>query len=179
MRTKASAIRRRSGSSSPWPKTLALAAGASNAHEAKAAELAARRVMEACNLDPVLIPNVSFVSHINFANNALLNKLREEWRAAHPHYSYKAGKDGHVRRLRGPVNTKRKRATPDPASMYEGMFADFRPETVNTRPAAKPTAKPVNTKPKPSSDRSRDRHSPGYMRDYMRGRRAADKRKGR
>jgi hypothetical protein len=32
----------------------------------------------------------------------------------------------------------------------------------------------VNTKRgKPSSDRNRDRHSPGYMRDYMRRRRAA------
>jgi hypothetical protein len=33
---------------------------------------------------------------------------------------------------------------------------------------------PVNTKPsEPSSDRNRDRHSPGYMREYMRRRRAA------
>jgi hypothetical protein len=32
----------------------------------------------------------------------------------------------------------------------------------------------VNTTPgKPSSDRTRDRHSPGYMREYMRRRRAA------
>jgi hypothetical protein len=34
----------------------------------------------------------------------------------------------------------------------------------------------VNTTPgKPSSDRSLDRHSPGYMREYMRRRRAAEK----
>jgi hypothetical protein len=32
----------------------------------------------------------------------------------------------------------------------------------------------INTR-KPSSDRNRDRHSPGYMRDYMRRRRAAQK----
>jgi hypothetical protein len=34
----------------------------------------------------------------------------------------------------------------------------------------------VNTEPgKPSSGRNRDRHSPGYMREYMRRRRAAEK----
>jgi hypothetical protein len=32
---------------------LALASAASNRHEAEAAERAARRVMEACNIDPV------------------------------------------------------------------------------------------------------------------------------
>ena len=35
-----------------FQKALALAAGASNKHEAEAAERAARRVMEACNIDP-------------------------------------------------------------------------------------------------------------------------------
>jgi DNA anti-recombination protein RmuC len=44
---------------------------------------------------------------------------------------------------------------------------------VNTRPASAQKAKPVNTKP--SSDRNRDRHPPGYMREYMRQRRAAQK----
>jgi hypothetical protein len=108
-----------------FQKTLALFAGASNPHEAKAAELAARRVMEACNIDPVVIPNGSFYSHMNFANNALLKQLRDEWRAAHPHYSYKTYRDGHTRRLRRPVNTKRKPATPDPIDMFDGLFDDF------------------------------------------------------
>jgi len=40
-------------------------------------------------------------------------------------------------------------------------------------PKPKPAAKPVNTK-----DRSRDRHSPGYMAEYMRRRRAAQKDEG-
>jgi hypothetical protein len=50
---------------------------------------------------------------------------------------------------------------------------------VNTKPKPKPTPTLVNTKPKSKpvnttrkSDRNRDRHSPGYMRDYMRRRRA-------
>jgi len=70
-----------------------------------------------------------------------------------------------VRRLRWSVNTKPKPATPDPVSakMFEGLFEDFRPEAVNTKPD------------KPRSDRNRDRHSPGYMRDYMRRRRATQR----
>jgi hypothetical protein len=48
---------------------------------------------------------------------------------------------------------------------------------VNTRPAAAQKAKPVNTgvNTKPSSERNRDRHPPGYMREYMRQRRAAER----
>jgi len=111
-----------------FQKALALAAGASNRFEAEAAELAARRVMAAYNIDPVTIPDRSFYSHMNFANNALLKKLRDEWRAAHPNYWYsKPDKYGSVRRLRGKPR-KRKRATPDPVSMYEGLFDDFMPE---------------------------------------------------
>ena len=141
--------------------------------------------MAACNIDPVAFPDGAFHNDMNFANSALLKKLRDEWRAAHPHYSYTTSKDGFVRRLRRkpksestrpPVNTKPKRAAP--VNLYGGLFDDFA-QSVNTKPTpkpkakAKPTAKPVNTKPsKPSSDRNRDRHSPGYMRDYMRRRRA-------
>jgi hypothetical protein len=92
-----------------------------------------------------------------------------------------------------PVNTK----------MYDGLFQDFaqrvtdamrsdpdlravpkaapvntsEPEPaadpVNTKPEPEPEPEPVNTKPR--SDRHRDRHSPGYMREYMRRRRAARK----
>jgi len=59
--------------------------------------------------------------------------------------------------------------------MYEGMFDDFKPGTKPVKHQAQPG--------KPSSDRNRDRHSPGYMRnymrDYMRRRRAAQKKRGR
>jgi hypothetical protein len=119
-----------------FQQVLALAASTSNPFEAEAAELAARRLMETQNIDPVTIPDVSLYNGMNFANNALLKKLRDEWRAAHPHYSYKTRKDGVTRRLRGkpkPVNTKRK---PTPVNMYEGMFDDFA-EAVNTKPKAK------------------------------------------
>jgi predicted DNA-binding protein (UPF0251 family) len=67
-----------------FQKTLALAASASNSFEVEAAEFAARRLMEVCNLDPTDIPNVSLYSQSNFADNTLLRKLREEWREAHP-----------------------------------------------------------------------------------------------
>jgi len=56
-----------------------------------------RRLVEGLELDPTRIPNQSFVSQFDFADNALLQKLRDEYRAAHPHYSYKSSKDGHVR----------------------------------------------------------------------------------
>jgi hypothetical protein len=63
------------------------------------------------NLDPTRIPDACFVNHANFADNALLKKLRDEYRAAHPH---KTSKKGITRRLRrnpkpasaSPVNTK-------------------------------------------------------------------------
>lgn len=172
-----------------FQKALALAAAASNQHEKAAAEQAARRVMDAHDIDPVLIPNGSLYSRINFADNAVLKKLREEWQEAHPDRVYKVDRSGITRwanrpKAPKPVNTKPK------------------PKPVNTkpkRPADVPLArdvnlglgdwKPVNTtKPRPrvnttksknprSADRhlepNRDRHSPGYMREYMRRRRAA------
>ena len=67
-----------------FQKALALAASASNQFEAEAAELAARRLMEAYGIDPTDIPDRSLYSRINFAGNDLLAKLREEWRIAHP-----------------------------------------------------------------------------------------------
>jgi hypothetical protein len=107
-----------------FQKALALAAGALNQHEAKAAEVAARKLMKAYEIDPVEAPNGSFYNGMDFTDNALLQKLRDEWRAAHPHYRYKTSRAYgrvYVRRLRG----KPKRATPDPVSMYEGLFEDF------------------------------------------------------
>ena len=129
-----------------FQKALALAAAASNRHEAEAAERAARRVMEACNIDPVELPNVSFYNHMNFADNPVLKKLRDEWRAAHPYYWYgKTGKDGGARRLRRKPRSK-PAAKPEPVVNFDGLFDDFAQSI-----AAK--CDPVNTKPKPSSDR--------------------------
>jgi hypothetical protein len=67
-----------------FQKTLALAASASNAFEAEAAERAARRLMEQENIDPTDIPNQSLYSAHNFADNPLLQKLRKEYREQHP-----------------------------------------------------------------------------------------------
>jgi hypothetical protein len=84
--------------------------------------------------------------------------------------------------------------------VMEAARARWNAASVNTKPKANPKAKPVNTKPatdpmqsvntktkskpvntktrKPvnTKDRSLDRHSPGYMREYMRQWRAAQKR---
>ena len=57
-----------------FQKALALAATASNPHEAKAAELAARRVMESCNIDPTRVPDRSFVSRINLAHHWVIEQ---------------------------------------------------------------------------------------------------------
>jgi predicted DNA-binding protein (UPF0251 family) len=67
-----------------FQKTLALAASASNSFETEAAEFAARRLMAVYNINPTDIPNVSLYSQMNFADNTLLRKLRDEWREAHP-----------------------------------------------------------------------------------------------
>jgi hypothetical protein len=67
-----------------FQKALALAASASNIFEAEAAELAARRVMKAYNIDPIDIPDRSLYSRMNFTNSTLLKKLRDEWREQHP-----------------------------------------------------------------------------------------------
>jgi hypothetical protein len=108
-----------------FQKALALAASASNGFEVAAAEHAARRLMAAYSIDPVAMPNYSLYNGMRFGDNALLKKLRDEWRAAHPDYFYgKPDKHGSVRRLRRKPR-KRKPATPDPVNMYEGMFDDY------------------------------------------------------
>jgi hypothetical protein len=97
-----------------FQKALELAATASNPYEAQAAELAVRRIVKGCNLDPTRIPDKSIVSKIDFTDNALLQKLRDEYREQHPHKP-KVSK-------RKP---KPKPKRPDPVSMCEGMFDDF------------------------------------------------------
>ena len=154
-----------------FQKALALAAAASNEFEAAAAELAARRLMETCNIDPTRIPNGSLYGRMSFADNPLLKKLRDEWCEAHP------------KSVNTKTKAKSKRTPATPVNMFEGMFDDL-DGSVNTKPKAAEAAtdgvnspfadlsfedfgkEPVNTK-----DRNRDRHSPGYMRDYMRRRR--------
>jgi hypothetical protein len=205
-----------------FQKALALAGGASNQYEAEAAERAARQVMQARSLDPMLIPDVSLYSHANFADNAALKKLRDEYCAAHPDRVYKVDRSGSMRWVNRP-GARKPRPKREPVINVDGLFDDFMkfsqppdqeavntvgvntsnpdlseqavntsgpeptsaspfdpfdldPKAVNTsEPAgsALADAEPVNTKP--SSDRNRDRHSPGYMREYMRRRRAARK----
>jgi hypothetical protein len=128
-----------------FQKTLALAASASNSFEAEAAERAARRLMETHNIDPVQIPNVSLYNRMNFADNAVLKRLRDEWREQHPHYWYgKIGKNGSARRLRRKPRSK-PAAKPDELELvnldgvFDGVFDADAAEPVNT---AKPTTKP-------------------------------------
>lgn len=67
-----------------FQKALALSASASNKFEAEAAELAARRLMVTHKIDPTDIPDGSLYSRINFTDNALLKRLRDEYRERHP-----------------------------------------------------------------------------------------------
>jgi hypothetical protein len=142
-------------------KALALAASASNPFEAEAAAAGVRRLVKACNLDPTRIPDVSYVAHINFKDNALLKQLRDEWREAYPKpvNTKPKAKPGNTK----PVNTSKLKVPTDDVnspfadlSFADFSFADFEKEPVNTK-------------------RNRDRHSPGYMRDYMRRRRATQR----
>jgi len=77
------------------------------------------------------------------------------------------------------VRKPKRTARPDPLFNTKIDELDDFMQNVTAKP--KPAAGKFNTKPKPSSDRNRDRHSPGYMReymrDYMRRRRAKQKRK--
>lgn len=121
-----------------FQKCLRLAAMASTPGEAKAAERRARELMEKHRIDPVKLTNHSLYDTGDFADNALLKKLREEYLAAHP-----SGRQSG----RGGVN----KAVPKQA---DGGVNKAR-----------------------SQDRhlnKDDRHRPGYMRDYMRRRRAAE-----
>jgi hypothetical protein len=64
-----------------FQKTLALYADAADRFEAEAAEAAARRLMAAYGIDPLRMPDASLYSRDNFADNALLARLRTERRA--------------------------------------------------------------------------------------------------
>lgn len=88
-----------------FQKTLALAASASNLFEMEAAELAARRLVLTCKLDPTRIPNISLYSHLDFADNVLLQKLRDEWREQHPPVVKKenGGQSGNRNHLNSPA----------------------------------------------------------------------------
>lgn len=86
-----------------FQKALALAASASNVFEAEAAELAVRRLMIAHNIDPTDIPNQSLYNRTTFTDNALLKKLREEWRELHPLPPPKESGSGRPPKLEGPT----------------------------------------------------------------------------
>jgi uncharacterized protein DUF2786 len=68
-----------------FQKCLRRASDASSPGEAQAAEAAARRLMEAYKIDPLMLTNKSLYDHTSFANNALLLKLREERQLARQH----------------------------------------------------------------------------------------------
>jgi hypothetical protein len=108
-----------------FQKTLALYGGATCAAEAEAAELAARRLLEVFDIDPVVVPNSSLYDYTSFANNSLLAKLRAEYRAAHPNYYYsKPEKSGFTRRLKRKPRPPR---APKPADhrAFAGMFGEL------------------------------------------------------
>jgi len=115
-----------------FQKILTQFAGATTGGEAEAAECAARRLIETRDIDPVEIPNVSFCGHHRFDDNALLKKLREEWRTAHPDYYYgKPDSRGSVRRLKRKRRPAKPKPEPDPldAAKLAGLFDDFFPSS--------------------------------------------------
>src|SRR5262245_6527150 len=67
-----------------FQKALALAASASNPFEAEAAERVARRLVDNGSIDPTRVPNDSCYSRLNFIDNELLKKLRDEHLERHP-----------------------------------------------------------------------------------------------
>jgi hypothetical protein len=174
-----------------FQKALAVAAVASNPFEAAAVEAAARRLVESGLIDPTHVPDQSFVAQIKFNDNALLKTLRDEYRAAHP-LPVKKKKEPKVssagvsstsgisfeidlEKFRNVIAQNKKRVNTTVRSAKEAKPINPTPR-VNTT-TTKSEAERVNTTKKPrSADRhkepNRDRHREGYMRDYMRRRRA-------
>jgi hypothetical protein len=136
-----------------FQKALALAAAASNRHEAEAAELAVRRLMEAYDIDPIEIPDASLYNHMTFADNTVLQKLRDEYREPHARkVAARLAKRKAAAAARRKVTIASKReapgvntrpkptAKPEPVN-WNGLFDDFAQSI-----AAK--CEPVNTRPK-------------------------------
>jgi hypothetical protein len=94
----------------------------------------------------------------------------------------RAARQGATKRNAGSVNTTKPQPKAAPVNTTK---AKAKPSPINTTKATEPKPEPVNTttpkKPR-AADRhrepNRDRHSPGYMRDYMRRRRAAQRQAG-
>jgi hypothetical protein len=105
-----------------FQKALELVARATIPHEAEAAELAARRIMLAYSIDPVLVPNGSFYDRTSFADNPLLAKLREEWRAGHPEKLYYS-RGGIVRERK--TKPRKRKVEPVDVHAFDGLFDDF------------------------------------------------------
>jgi hypothetical protein len=114
-----------------FQKTLAVFAGASNTHEAEAAELAARRLMAACSIDPIDFPTKSLYNRMNFADSVLLKKLRDEWLAAHPAYYYGVLDSWGARRR---LKHKPRPRKPKPVDHHEfdGLSGDVLDERLQT-----------------------------------------------
>jgi hypothetical protein len=89
----------------------------SSAGERANAEAAARRLMAACNIDPVELPSKMLCGQESLADNPLLKTLREEWHTAHPSFEYYV-KGGSTYRYKHP---KRK---PKPVNhhQFDGLF---------------------------------------------------------
>ena len=62
-----------------FQKCLRRAVEASTPGEAEAAEAAARRIMQACDINPLKLTDKSLYDHTTFADNALLIRLRKEY----------------------------------------------------------------------------------------------------
>ena len=109
-----------------FQKILTQFAGATTGGEAEAAECAARRLIETRDIDPVEIPNVSFRGQHRFDDNALLTKLRDQWRMEHPNYHYgKPNSMDSVRRLKRKPRPAKPKPDSFDATKLAGIFDDF------------------------------------------------------
>jgi hypothetical protein len=100
----------------------------------------------------------------DFANNLLLKKLRDEWRAAHPPKPRKTTK---------PKPARTKSDTLDlNVGLRLGNWGLCDPDSSEPEMPQKPVkhqAQPVKHQaPKEPANRNRDRHRPGYVRNYLR-----------
>lgn len=108
-----------------FQKTLALFAYASCPAEAEAAELAARRLMQKFNIDPLTVPDVSLYSRDTFANNQLLAKLRAEQLAKPEVQAATQKKEARSARARKAATTRaRNEGRLDSGSQFDGLFDD-------------------------------------------------------
>jgi hypothetical protein len=150
-----------------FQKTLAQFAGTTNPQEAAVAEHMARRLMAAYNIDPLHLCDGSLYSHQNFADNAPLKKLRDEWRLR-PEYI--AAEKRRQNRSRG-QQARRARERPAQMEKFRGMFHDAANGKAPRHGAGPPTRprccaceqrpyKPEKVRRRPRTTRTSRRRSP-------------------